>query len=149
MDWTLKGFDALSLHELYDLLVLRSRVFVVEQTCPFLDLDGLDKQGEVLHLLGWQEGKLVAYARLLAPDLVKPGFAVIGRVVTAPEARGGGLGHRLMERAGAECARLWPQAPVYLGAQAHLQDFYARHGFRPEGDVYLEDEILHIGMVRP
>ncbi|MGY3869435.1 GNAT family N-acetyltransferase [Aeromonas crassostreae] len=149
MDWTLKGFDALSLHELYDLLALRSRVFVVEQSCPFLDLDGLDKHGEVLHLLGWQEGELVAYARLLAPDLVKPGFAVIGRVVTAPEARGGGLGHRLMERAGAECALLWPQAPVYLGAQAHLQDFYARHGFRPEGEAYLEDEILHIGMVRP
>lgn len=149
MDWTLKGFDALSLHELYDLLVLRSRVFVVEQTCPFLDLDGLDKRGDVLHLLGRQDGELVAYARLLAPDVVKPGHAVIGRVVTAPEARGGGLGHQLMQAAGAECERRWPQTPIYLGAQAQLQGFYGRHGYRPEGEAYLEDDILHIGMVRP
>ncbi|MDI3432055.1 GNAT family N-acetyltransferase [Aeromonas sp. V90_14] len=146
MNWSLKSFEQLDVNELYELLTLRSRVFVVEQTCVFLDLDGVDKRPDVLHLLGWQDGALVAYARLMAPGVAKAQQVVIGRVVTAPEARGDGLGHRLMQQARQECARLWPGVSIYLGAQAHLQGFYGRHGFTAVGEPYLEDDIPHIGM---
>ncbi|MFM4900891.1 GNAT family N-acetyltransferase [Aeromonas hydrophila] len=146
MNWILKPWCELTTDELYDLLALRVEVFVVEQTCPFQDLDGLDRRDGVLHLLGWQDGALVAYARLMAPGVVKAQQVVIGRVVTAPEARGDGLGHRLMQQALQECARLWPGVSIYLGAQAHLQGFYGRHGFTAVGEPYLEDDIPHIGM---
>ncbi|MFE8729316.1 GNAT family N-acetyltransferase [Aeromonas hydrophila] len=146
MNWILKAWCELTTDELYDLLALRVEVFVVEQTCPFQDLDGLDRRDGVLHLLGWQDGALVAYARLMAPGVVKAQQVVIGRVVTAPEARGDGLGHRLMQQALQECARLWPGVSIYLGAQAHLQGFYGRHGFTAVGEPYLEDDIPHIGM---
>ncbi|ELM3750692.1 TPA: GNAT family N-acetyltransferase [Aeromonas dhakensis] len=146
MNWILKPWCELTTDELYDLLALRVEVFVVEQTCPFQDLDGLDRRDGVLHLLGWQDGALVAYARLMAPGVAKSEQVVIGRVVTAPEARGDGLGHRLMQQALQECARLWPGVSIYLGAQAHLQGFYGRHGFTAVGEPYLEDDIPHIGM---
>lgn len=146
MNWILKPWCELTTDELYDLLALRVEVFVVEQTCPFQDLDGLDRRDGVLHLLGWQDGALVAYARLMAPGVAKAQQVVIGRVVTAPEARGDGLGHRLMQQALQECARLWPRVSIYLGAQAHLQGFYGRHGFTAVGEPYLEDDIPHIGM---
>ncbi len=146
MNWILKPWCELTTDELYDLLALRVEVFVVEQTCPFQDLDGLDRRDGVLHLLGWQDGALVAYARLMAPGVAKAQQVVIGRVVTAPEARGDGLGHRLMQQALQECARLWPGVSIYLGAQAHLQGFYGRHGFTAVGEPYLEDDIPHIGM---
>lgn len=146
MNWILKPWCELTTDELYDLLALRVEVFVVEQTCPFQDLDGLDRRDGVLHLLGWQDGALVAYARLMAPGVAKAQQVVIGRVVTSPEARGDGLGHRLMQQALQECARLWPGVSIYLGAQAHLQGFYGRHGFTAVGEPYLEDDIPHIGM---
>lgn len=146
MNWILKPWCELTTDELYDLLALRVEVFVVEQTCPFQDLDGLDRRDGVLHLLGWQDGTLVAYARLMAPGVAKAQQVVIGRVVTVPEARGDGLGHRLMQQALQECARLWPGVSIYLGAQAHLQGFYGRHGFTAVGEPYLEDDIPHIGM---
>ncbi|MGL6558950.1 GNAT family N-acetyltransferase [Aeromonas dhakensis] len=146
MNWILKPWCELTTDELYDLLALRVEVFVVEQTCPFQDLDGLDRRDGVLHLLGWQDGALVAYARLMAPGVAKSEQVVIGRVVTAPEARGDGLGHRLMQQALQECAQLWPGVSIYLGAQAHLQGFYGRHGFTAVGEPYLEDDIPHIGM---
>ena len=112
----------------------------------FLDLDGVDKRPDVQHLLGWQDGVLVAYARLMAPGVAKASQVVIGRVVTSPEARGDGLGHRLMQQALVECEQLWPGVGIYLGAQAHLQSFYGRHGFTAVGEPYLEDDIPHIGM---
>lgn len=146
MNWILKPWCELTTDELYGLLALRVEVFVVEQTCPFQDLDGLDRRDGVLHLLGWQDGALVAYARLMAPGVAKAQQVVIGRVVTSPEARGDGLGHRLMQQALQECARLWPGVSIYLGAQAHLQGFYGRHGFTAVGEPYLEDDIPHIGM---
>jgi ElaA protein len=73
---------------------------------------------------------------------------VIGRVAVAPEARGTGLGHALMERALRACTERWPGLPIYLSAQAHLQGYYGRYGFAPVGEVYLEDAIPHIGMRR-
>ncbi|KQY81735.1 GNAT family N-acetyltransferase [Pelomonas sp. Root1444] len=145
MRWTCLPFSELSAQQLYDLLALRSEVFVVEQQCVFLDIDGLDPK--TLHLQGHGEddGALKAYARLLPPGLKAPD-ALIGRVVAAPTARSGGVGRALMTEAVAQCARLWPGVAVTLHAQAHLERFYAGFGFRPVGAPYMEDGIPHIEM---
>lgn len=145
--WLTQHHSTLSTHELYALLALRTQVFVVEQNCPYLEVDGLDLLGDTCHLLAWQGDDLLAYLRLLDPAQ-HAGEVVIGRVVIAPHARGGGLGHELMERALLACAERWPGLSIYLSAQAHLQGYYGRYGFAPVGDVYLEDDIPHIGMRR-
>ncbi|MEO6279290.1 GNAT family N-acetyltransferase [Roseateles sp.] len=146
MNWTCVRFGELSVQQLYNVLALRSEVFVVEQHCVFLDIDGLDPL--TLHLLGERDGQLLAYARLLPPGLKAPD-AVIGRVVTSPAARGGGTGRALMAEAVAQCERLWPAHPVTLHAQAHLERFYASFGFLPVGEQYIEDGIPHIEMRKP
>lgn len=141
MHWTCVPFAALTVEQLYDVLALRSEVFVVEQNCVFLDIDGLDRK--TWHLLGrGDDGRLQAYARLLPPGLKAPD-ALIGRVVTSPAARGGGSGRLLMSEALAQCKRLWPAQPITLHAQAHLEGFYGSFGFTPVGDQYMEDGILH------
>ncbi|CAM3660022.1 GNAT family N-acetyltransferase [Roseateles saccharophilus] len=141
MRWTCAPFAELSVQLLHDALALRSEVFVVEQNCVFLDIDGLDPQ--VWHLLGHgDDGSLRAYARLIPPGLKAPD-ALIGRVVTAPAARGGGTGRALMAEAVAQCERLWPGHGITLHAQAHLQRFYAGFGFLPVGEPYIEDGIPH------
>lgn len=146
LHWTCASLDELSSRELYRLLRLRAEVFVVEQRCVYLDPDGLDDQ--VWHLQGLtEEGALHAYARLLPPSLGE-GAARIGRVITAPTARGGGVGRALMREALRECERLWPGVAIELGAQAHLRDFYGSFGFTPISDVYDEDGIPHIDMRR-
>lgn len=146
--WHCLPFAALSTAQLYELLALRSEVFVVEQQCVFLDIDGVDPQ--VWHLLGHgDDGRLLAYARLLPPGLKSPTDAVIGRVVTAPAARGSGAGRALMGEAVAHGERLWPGHAITLHAQAHLERFYASFGFTPVGQPYVEDGIPHIEMRRP
>ena len=137
--------------ELYRVLQLRAEVFVVEQACVFQDMDGLDPA--CMHLLGEApddaEGKrLLAYARLLPAGL---GFAEvsIGRVATAPATRGSGLGHALMRESITQVQDLWGKESIRIGAQAHLQAFYAQHGFEPASDFYIEDGIDHIEMLRP
>jgi len=132
---------------LYELLALRTQVFVVEQNCPYLETDGQDLIGDTCHLLARDESGLVGYLRLLDPQRMN-GEVVIGRVLTAERARGSGLGHRLMERGLVECGQRWPGVPVYLSAQAHLQGYYGRYGFVAVTEVYLEDGIPHIGMRR-
>ncbi len=118
---------------------MRSEVFVVEQQCVYQDVDGDDLVGENRHLLGWRDGELVAYARILKSE---EEFApvVIGRVIVSPAARGAKLGYQLMEQALASCQQHWPQKAIYLGAQAHLQ-LYAHFGFTPVTEVYDEDGI--------
>jgi ElaA protein len=144
--WICKPHAELTLAELYALLRLRSEVFVVEQNCVFLDMDGKDLHGQTEHLMAWQDGALLAYCRLLEPA-ANGGQAIIGRVITAAAARGTGLGHELMRRAKAEVARLWPGQPVYLGAQARLKGYYGGHGFVPVTEEYIEDGIPHVGML--
>ncbi len=131
--------------DVHDLLRLRSRVFVVEQACVFLEADGLDPA--CVHGL-WREGPLLqATARLVPPGL-KHQRPAVGRVVTAPEVRGRGVGRALMEAALAEAARRWPGQGVYLSAQRHLAGFYGSLGFAPTGHAYDEDGIPHLDMLR-
>lgn len=145
--WTCLPFEQLDPHRLYALLRLRVDVFVVEQNCPYPELDGRDPHPQALHLLGERAGELLACARLLPPGLSFEGPA-IGRVVVAASARGVGLAHRLMARAIAQCERRWPAQTLYLGAQSHLQGFYAAHRFEVCSEPYLEDGIPHVDMRR-
>lgn len=148
--WTLHRFAELAPDALYDLLRLRCEVFIVEQACPYLDPDGKDRHPEARHLLGrGDDGELVAYARLLPAGLSYDGATSFGRVVTSPRQRGKGLGDRLVEQALAELRNLWPAMPVRIGAQAHLTNFYGKHGFLIDSDEYDEDGIPHREMQRP
>lgn len=145
-DWLCKHHSDLTTTELYALLQLRAEVFVMEQKCLFQDMDGQDLRGQTAHLMAWEHGKLAAYCRLLDPVLDENSEAVIGRVIVAPAWRGTGLGHELMRQALAEVRLRWPNAGVYLGAQAHLRDYYETHGFAVVTAEYLEDGIPHVGM---
>ncbi len=147
IEWICKHHRDLGKEQLYALLKLRSDVFVVEQKCAYPDLDGQDLEGDTHHLMGWEDDQLMAYLRLLDPDS-QGGDVVIGRVITAPAGRGKGLGHAMMEQALKQAEKHWPQVPIYLSAQAHLQGYYGRYGFVVVGEEYLEDDIPHIGMRR-
>jgi ElaA protein len=143
-DWL--PFDRLSARQVYDVLALRQRVFIVEQTCPYPDADGVDFR--CWHALGCDEaGQLVATARLVPPG-VKYVLPAIGRVVVAPEARRAGAGRALMESAIAQVQRLYPGQGIALSAQRYLERFYASLGFVVAGAPYEEDGIPHVEMVR-
>lgn len=148
--WCWSPFDELTPAHLYAALRLRARVFVVEQTCAYLDLDDADQRAH--HLLGWLDDDgaplLAAYARVFEPG-VKFAEASIGRVITDPRARGYGYGKLLMHEAIERCSALAPASPIRIGAQAHLERFYETFDFRRASKPYDEDGILHIEMLRP
>ena len=143
--WICSSFDELSVHQLYDSLRLRSEVFVVEQNCVFLDADNNDQKCH--HLLGYRDSKLVACTRLVPPDLIYE-QASIGRVVTSSSVRSTGIGKELMEKSIKEVYRLFGQQPIKIGAQLYLKRFYGSFGFEQISDVYLEDGIEHIYMLK-
>ena len=145
MKWVLKKFNDLSLDELYAILRLRSVVFVVEQTCAFQDMD--DKDQPSYHLMGWKDDLLAAYTRLVPPGVAYE-YPSIGRVVTSPAIRGSGAGKVLMEKSIEETIRLFGPAPIQIGAQVYLKKFYSSLGFEQISDIYMEDGIEHIYMVR-
>ena len=147
VDWICKHHDDLGKDQLYAVLRLRSEVFVVEQKCAYQDIDGQDLAGDTHHLMAGQDHELVAYLRLLDPES-QGGDVVIGRVIVSPAARGTGLGHQMLEEALERIEDIWPQTPIFLSAQAHLQKYYGRYGFVVAGEEYLEDDIPHIGMRR-
>ncbi|MBA4852114.1 GNAT family N-acetyltransferase [Emticicia sp. BO119] len=141
-------FSELSLEELYAILALRQEVFVVEQNCPFLDADG--KDNVALHLMIFDEDEnLVAYTRLFDKNVYYEGYASIGRVVTSPKARGGGLGRILMKHSIEKVLDLFGQAPIKIGAQKYLEKFYQSLGFELTGNDYIEDGIPHTYMIYP
>ncbi len=143
--WRFAHFDQLSPREVHDLYRLRIEVFVLEQECPFQDVDGADP--ECWHLLGRQAGELVAYCRLVPPGL-KFAEASIGRVITAAAVRRTGAGKVLMQEALGQARQLWPGQPIRIGAQAHLRRFYGGFGFAAASGEYIEDGIPHIEMLR-
>jgi ElaA protein len=141
-------WNDLGREDLYAEMSLRQAVFVVEQTCAYLDADGKDRLAT--HLFGERtsDGALVAYARVFPAGALGE-EAVIGRVVTHPDARGTGLGRALMNESLKLAQALSPGAPIYVGAQAHLERFYASLGFARSTENYDEDGIPHLGMTRP
>lgn len=145
IQWTLKKFDDLSAMELYKIMQLRNEVFVVEQNCVYQDADNKDISS--WQFMGWDNEKLVAFTRLLPPGLAYE-QASIGRVVTSPSARGNGIGKELMQRSIKEIKDLFGEVPIKIGAQLYLQKFYTSLGFVQTSEIYLEDGIKHIEMVR-
>lgn len=143
LEWKIKPFDALSVHELYDLLKLRSEIFVVEQNCVYLDLDGKDKVA--LHLFGEFEGKIVAHARLFKAGISFDN-ASIGRVVVDSNYRDKKWGHDLMREAIMGIQLYFGESQITIGAQLYLKKFYESHGFVQTSEMYLEDDIEHIEM---
>jgi ElaA protein len=145
IDWHFAPFAQLSPREVHDLLRLRAAVFVVEQKCPFQDVDGADP--ECWHLLGRRAGELIAYCRLVPPG-VKFAEPSIGRVVSSAAARRTGSGRELMREAMARADKLWPGKPIRIGAQQYLERFYGSYGFVQASEPYDEDGIMHIEMVK-
>lgn len=144
-NWILKPFESLTPAELYNMLRLRSEVFVVEQTCIFLDMDNKDQF--CFHLLGYDGENLVASARLIAPGKVYNEMS-IGRVVSSPAYRRSGAGRELMQVAIKKCYELFGDGPIKIGAQLYLKKFYESLGFTQSSDVYDEDGIDHIEMIK-
>lgn len=143
--WTWKRFEALSLDELYDVLALRCRVFILEQGA-YLDPDGLDRL--CWHLLGHDgSGVLQAYLRVLDPG-AKFSEPSMGRVITSPEVRGTGAGRLLVAEGVRRIDEAWPGQANRISAQAHLADFYGGFGYAVQGETYLEDGIPHVEMLR-
>lgn len=143
LKWKIKRFEALSIQELYDLLQLRSEVFVVEQNCVYQDIDGKDQKA--LHLIGEDNGITVAYTRLFKPkDYFEE--ASIGRVVVKETYRKNNIGQILMKEAISEIEKKFDQTKITISAQLYLKKFYESLGFVQTSEMYLEDDIPHIQM---
>lgn len=137
----IKKFHQLSLDQLYQLLKLRTDVFVVEQNCAYPELDNLDQDSE--HLFVESDGKVKAYLRL---SILNASKAKISRVVTAHDFRGKGASRKLVGAALEQIGNHKGIEMAVLQAQDHLTDFYASFGFEKTSDVYLEDNIPHVDM---
>jgi ElaA protein len=146
IQWTTKKFADLTNNELYAILRLRSEVFVVEQNCPFLDMDNKDQIA--YHTMGWLGSELVATTRLFNVDQSYQGYQSIGRVVGSPRHRGIGIGKELMNFSIQECEKLFGKGPIKIGAQLYLKKFYSELGFEQSGEIYFEDLIEHIPMIK-
>lgn len=145
MQITIRNFADLQLQELYDLLQLRSEIFVVEQNCVYQDIDGKDQQA--FHVLGYKNDSLVAYTRFFAPGLYFKEPA-IGRVLVRKTDRMNSYGHEILKASIEALENAFPGTSIKLSAQTYLTAFYEAHGFKQIGDGYLEDGIPHIGMLR-
>jgi ElaA protein len=145
LNWRFAPFEKLSAREIHDLYQARAAVFVLEQNCPFQDLDGADPA--CFHLLGREAGPLLAYCRIVPPGVKFPEPS-IGRVLTVEAARRTGAGRELMREAVARTLALWPGRTIRIGAQARLERFYQDFGFVKSSEPYDEDGIVHIEMVR-
>ncbi len=146
MTWTLATIAELDARAMHDLLRLRCEVFVVEQACPYQDIDGLDTLPDTRHLIGRHGAQVVACARSLVSGEQSDAPARLGRIVVARQWRGRRLACALVQRLLADLAERHPQRDVILGAQLPAMALYASFGFRPESREYLEDGIPHVDM---
>ncbi len=142
-----KPFYDLTAIQLYGIMALRQEVFIVEQNCAYLDADGKDLKG--YHLTGHDDdGKLVAYARLLPKGVSYENFVSIGRIATSPLVRGTGAGQQLMKEALNSMEELFSGESIKISGQSYLRNFYESFGFVVSGEEYMEDDIPHLPMVR-
>jgi ElaA protein len=144
IQWEIKAFPDLTLMEWHDLLALRIAIFVVEQNCPYQELDG--KDSACFHLIGRAEKDVVATARIVPPGISYTEWA-IGRVSIAESERGKYQGYLLMRHAMNFIHEREPSAPIRISAQAHLEKFYSNLGFVFTGKAYDEDGIPHVEML--
>lgn len=144
--WQWKDFGDLQPAELEAILRLRQSVFVVEQNCAYPDIDGRDP--DALHLMGWDDGRLVATLRLFPAFGPYSGRASIGRICSHPDLRKSGIGRELVQQSIDLIDARYPERETQIGAQHYLKDFYASFGFRQCSEPYMEDGIEHIMMLR-
>lgn len=142
--WRWKPFVQLTPIELEQMYRLRQAVFVVEQNCPYLDVDGLDPNAD--HLLGYWDEQIVATLRFFISLPGAEGVASLGRVCTAKAVRGRGVGHQLMHQAMDFYRQTCPTKPLQISAQSYLEKFYQSFGFVSCSEEYLEDDIPHVTM---
>tara|TARA_B110000977_G_scaffold63681_1_gene86634 strand:+ start:3936 stop:4385 length:450 start_codon:yes stop_codon:yes gene_type:complete len=144
ISWSIKSFDELIKNELYDLLKLRSEVFVVEQNCVYQDIDDKDIKGT--HFFGQDGSDLIAYLRVMEVGVLYPNHMSIGRVVVKQTHRNKKLGNEILANAIDFCRKKFPKTPIKISAQTHLKSFYNQLGFEFKGEAYLEDGIPHCAM---
>lgn len=145
MDWFYKTYEELTKDELYALLHLRAEVFVVEQDCPYQDVDNKDQKA--IHVFVVKDTEVIAYARIFRTgDYFEE--TAIGRVTTKQSYRGTGLGKELMEKSITYIDTHFDSDTIHISAQTHLKKYYESFGFKQVGEGYLEDDIPHIGMLR-
>ncbi|HEX5793906.1 MAG TPA: GNAT family N-acetyltransferase [Rheinheimera sp.] len=149
MQWQVLTFDELDTYTLYSMLQLRVDVFVVEQNCPYPELDDKDLHVQTRHIILKKNDKVIAYSRVLAPGVSFAGFPGVGRVCVSQTARRLGLGQVLVEKTLDVAAQLWPDTDIHISAQCYLQQFYQDLGFKPASEPYLEDDIPHLKMIKP
>ncbi len=145
LEWKVLKFNEFTLDELYDLLQLRSQIFVVEQDCVYLDMDGKDRKA--IHVLGFKGKKLCAYARLFDKGEYFD-FCSLGRVIVDEKERQFAYGHKLMEVSIKAIKEKYGEDKIKISAQKYLKKFYESHSFIQQGEEYLEDGIPHIGMIK-
>ncbi|AOT09165.1 GNAT family N-acetyltransferase [Pseudoalteromonas luteoviolacea] len=138
-----KSFYELTNDELFEVFKLRVDIFVVEQQCPYPEIDEIDRISSTRHILFCDNSQLKAYARCYQKG---QGVAAIGRVLIASEFRGSGVAYELMEQAIQCCINQYSDMSIEIAAQTYLQPFYQKVGFNSIGEAYLEDGIEHIDM---
>lgn len=146
MDWIAKTFEQLTSHELYQLLRARVDVFVVEQQCAYREIDDVDQAS--IHLFLEDKGEILAYARIIPKGVLYYRMS-IGRILVPQAYRGNDYGRQLLTTAIDWIEHNWEKQEIMLHAQVYLRDFYQSFGFEVVTDVYLEDGIPHVDMVRP
>lgn len=145
LDIKVKTFEEFTTKELYDVLQLRSEVFVVEQDCVYQDMDGKDQKA--LHVIGYKNNKVVAYTRVFRPgDYFE--YASIGRVVVDANEREHKYGYEIMQASIEAIKERYNETKIKISAQTYLKRFYNNLGFKAVGEEYLEDGIPHIGMIK-
>lgn len=147
LQWNCRAFHQINTSELYDLLKLRIDVFVVEQNCPYPELDDKDQDKQTHHITAYADNTIIAYARLLPPGLSYQETS-IGRFVVHEDHRRQGIGSLLLETCLTQISNIWPNQAIRISAQEYLQSFYERAGFSKVSDIYLEDGIPHIEMLK-
>lgn len=143
ISWHIKHFDELTKLEFHDIIQLREKIFVVEQDCPYLDVDGEDVH--TYHTIGVLDEKIVATARIFVPN--DEGVVIIGRICNDESTRGKGVGRELVKQSLGFCRSEWPDSSIKISAQCYLMKFYESFGFKVNGEKYLEDGIPHISMI--
>jgi ElaA protein len=148
IEWQIKRFEELKTAELYEILRVRQEVFVVEQHCPYQDVDSLDNVSWHLYACDEKTDKILAYLRITDAGYKYPEIS-IGRVLTTEATRGMGLGKTLIKEAMAFLEKEAPKSPIRISAQLYLQKFYEAYGFNVVAEPYDEDDIPHIEMLKP
>ena len=144
LSWQIKSYNKLSQEELYEVLRIRAKIFVVEQNCPYNDLDNKDSVAK--HVIGREGNKIIAYARIFKEGDFYEKNTSIGRILVCGEKRKKKIGNTLVEKSINFCKKNYPGKEIKISAQFHLKRFYQKLGFVYKGETYLEDGIPHCSM---